>query len=214
MIKDILLDSNHITLNTNTPTRLPPNQTQQPASADCTSWRTIHSLTSDYLPLLTTHIIHYKTKTTHSHFTKTITNYQKADWTSFKQHVEKLISCKLHSTSVHVANKHFIEAILDANRLFIPKGNHNSTNHTHPCISTSLSIIITIFTNKTDQTHKSLLLNNHINKQRHEHKTNNWKQNLYKIDHKHNPHSLWGTIAKLSNKKTPRRQNRSICFGS
>ena len=81
LIKDILLNSNHITLNTNTATRLPPpNQTQQPTSPDittasadlhdCTHWQTIHSLTSDHLPLLTKLSIHHKTKTTHSHFTK------------------------------------------------------------------------------------------------------------------------------------------------
>ena len=89
LIKDILLNSHHITLNTNTSIHLPPNQTQQPtlpdittASADlhdCTSWQTIHSLTSDHLPLLITLSIHHKTKTTCSHFTKTITNYQKAN---------------------------------------------------------------------------------------------------------------------------------------
>ena len=58
LIEDILLNSNHITLNTNTPTHLPPNQTQQPTSPeittaladlhDCTSWQIIHFLTSDY----------------------------------------------------------------------------------------------------------------------------------------------------------------------
>ena len=75
LIEDILLNSNHITLNTNTPTRLPPNQTQQPTSPDITtasanlhdhtSWQTVHSLTSDHLPLLTTISIHNQTKTTH-----------------------------------------------------------------------------------------------------------------------------------------------------
>ena len=79
LIKDILLSSNHITLNTNTPRRLPPNQTQQPTSPDITtasadlhdwaSWQTIHSVTSDHLPLLSTLSIHHKTKTTRSHFT-------------------------------------------------------------------------------------------------------------------------------------------------
>ena len=64
LIEDILLNSHHITLNTNTPTCLSPNQTQQPTSPDittasadlhdCTSWQTIHFLTSDHLPLLTT----------------------------------------------------------------------------------------------------------------------------------------------------------------
>ena len=37
LIIDILLNSNHITLNTNTPTCLPPNQTQQPISPDITT---------------------------------------------------------------------------------------------------------------------------------------------------------------------------------
>ena len=89
LIEDTLLNFNHITLSTNTPTHLPPNQTQLSISSDittasadlhdCTSWKTIHSLTSDHLPLLTTLSIHHKTKTTRSHFTKIITNYQKAD---------------------------------------------------------------------------------------------------------------------------------------
>ena len=52
LIKDILLNSCHITLSTNTPTCLPPNQTQQSTSPDiitasadlhdCNSWQTIH----------------------------------------------------------------------------------------------------------------------------------------------------------------------------
>ena len=119
LIEDILLNFNHITLNTNTPTHLPSNQTQQPTSPDittasadlhdCTGWQTIHSLTSDHLPLLTTLNIHHKTKTTCSHFAKTITNYQNTDWTSFK-HVENLIFCRLHSANVHKANKHLINA--------------------------------------------------------------------------------------------------------
>ena len=88
LIEDILLNSNHIILNTNTTKRLPPNQTQQSTSPDmttalvdlhdCTSWQTIHSLTSDQLPLLTTLSLHHKTTTTRFYFTKTITNYQKA----------------------------------------------------------------------------------------------------------------------------------------
>ena len=53
---------------------------------------------------------------------------------------------------------------------------------TYPGISISLSITITIFTNKTDQTHNYTL-------QSHK-QTNTWKKHLDKIDHKHNPHSL------------------------
>ena len=63
LIKDILLNSNHITQNTNTPACLLFNQQHKPTSPnittasadlhDCTSWQTIHSLISDHLPLFT-----------------------------------------------------------------------------------------------------------------------------------------------------------------
>ena len=149
---------------------------------DCTSWKTIHSPTLDHLPLLTTLSIHHKTKTTRSHFTKTITNYQKANWTSFKQHVKNLIPCRPHRTNVHEANKHLIKAILDADRLFIPKGNYNNTNHTH------LSMHICKLIHHRNHIHKQnrsdpqiITLDNHINKQIHEQKTVTWKQHWTKL---------------------------------
>ena len=217
LIKDILLNSHQIKLNTNTPTCLPPNQTQQPTSQDiitasadfhdCTSWQTIHSLTSDHLPLLTTLSIHHKVKTTHSHFTKTITNYQKANWISFNNML-RISSADPTAQIFMRATKHLIKAILDAQRLFIPKGNHNSSNHTH------LPMHIRKLMHHSRSDPQIITLNNHINKQIHEHKTSTWKQHLDKIDHKHNPHSLWGTTAKLSDKKPPIQQNRNIHFGT
>ena len=70
LIKDILLNSHHITLNTSIPTRLPTTykshttsfiRHNKPTSSDitttsadlhdCTSWQAIHSLTYDHLPL-------------------------------------------------------------------------------------------------------------------------------------------------------------------
>ena len=54
VVEDILLNSNYVTLDINTPTLLPPNQTQQPISSDITTastdlndytrWQTIYSL--------------------------------------------------------------------------------------------------------------------------------------------------------------------------
>ena len=74
--KYILVHCNHIALNTNTRTRLPLHQTQQAISSDitttsedlndCTSWQTIHFLTSDHLSLLPTISIYCKTETTPS----------------------------------------------------------------------------------------------------------------------------------------------------
>ena len=47
---------------------------------------------------------------------KTITNYQKANWTSFKRHVEDFIFYRPHCTNVYEANEHLFKAILDTNR--------------------------------------------------------------------------------------------------
>ena len=184
LIEDILFNSNHFTLNTNTPTSLPPNQTQQPTLADittasadlhdCTSWQTIHSLTSDHLTLLTTLSIHHKAKTTHFHFCIAITNYQKADWTSFKQHVEDFISYRPHSTNLHEANKHLIKTILNADRLFIPKGNQKSTNHTHLVMPICKLIYHCNHICKQNISYPQIItLNNHINRQIQKYETNN-----------------------------------------
>merc|ERR1712098_463038 len=70
-IADIIQNSTHITLNTDTPTRKPTNAQQQPTSPDITTapaalsrhmtWNTLHS---DHLPILPS----YNTKTKfHTH---------------------------------------------------------------------------------------------------------------------------------------------------
>ena len=104
-----------------------------------TSWQTIHSLTFDHLSLLTTLSVHHKIKTTRFHFTKTIKTIKRP----IGQHVEHLIFYRLHSVNVHGANKHLlIKAILYADKLFIFKGNHNSTNHNHlPMYILSVTVI-------------------------------------------------------------------------
>ena len=73
-----LNNSNDITLNKNTQhvyqTPTSPNITALADLRDCTSWKTIPSLTSDHLLLLTTLIIHHKTTTTLYHFKQTTKN--------------------------------------------------------------------------------------------------------------------------------------------
>ena len=64
LIADVISNSNHTTLNTNTPTRVPNTTRQQTSSPDITtvsnklynrtSWTTQHALSSDHLPIITT----------------------------------------------------------------------------------------------------------------------------------------------------------------
>ena len=64
LIADVIRNSDHITLNTNTPTRVPSTTLQQTSSPDITTvsntlynrtlWTTQHVLSSDHLPIITT----------------------------------------------------------------------------------------------------------------------------------------------------------------
>ena len=64
VIADVISISDHITLNTNTPTRVPNTTLQQSYSPDITtvsntlynrtSWTTQHAISSDHLPIITT----------------------------------------------------------------------------------------------------------------------------------------------------------------
>ena len=139
LIKDILLTLNHITLNTNTPTHLTSNQTQQPALPDITtsvdlhnysSWKTIHSLTSNHLPLLTTISIHYNSNTACSHFPKTIKTTKRLIAHQLNNMSRILFFHKPHTTNVHETK--VVKATMDANSSSSLKKNQNSFTHAYP----------------------------------------------------------------------------------
>ena len=87
LIADVICNSDHITLNTNTPTRV-PNTALQQTSSPCitkvsntlynrTSWTTQHALSSDHLPIITTIIIRHDYRLQQNR--REFTNYKKAD---------------------------------------------------------------------------------------------------------------------------------------
>ena len=87
LIADVISNSDHITLNTNTPTRVPNPTLQQTLSPDITtvpntiynrtSWTTQHALSSDHLPIITTINIRHDYRLQQNR--RTFTNYKKAD---------------------------------------------------------------------------------------------------------------------------------------
>ena len=91
LIADVISNSDHITLNTNTPTRVPNTTLQQTSSPDITtvsntlynrtSWTTQHALSSDHLPIITTINIRHDYRLQQNR--RTFTNYKKANWTQF-----------------------------------------------------------------------------------------------------------------------------------
>ena len=123
---------------------------------DCTSWQTIHSLKFDHLPLLTILSIHHKTKTTCFHFTKTNKNLIG----HYLNNILGISSLTDHTLQMFMRQTNTLprQFWMLTDSLFLKKITTAQITLTYPCISATLSITITIYANKTDQTNKSLLL--------------------------------------------------------
>ena len=87
LIADVISNSDHITLNTNTPTRVPNTTLQQASSPDITTvsntlynrtlWATQHAISSDHLPIITTIKQQHEYRLQQNR--QTFTNYTKAN---------------------------------------------------------------------------------------------------------------------------------------
>ena len=91
LMADVISNSDHMTLNTNTPARVPGTTLQRTSSADITtvsdalcgrtSWTTQHALLSDHLPIIATVNVRHDCRLRQSR--RTVANCRKADWTQF-----------------------------------------------------------------------------------------------------------------------------------
>ena len=134
LIADVISNSDHITLNTNTPTRVPNTTLQQTSSPDITtlsntlynrtSWTTQHALSSDHLPIITTINIRHDYRLQQNR--RTFTNYKKANWTQFTEDTESAFAQTTIPTNIHTANRIFTNIILMADKQNIPKGKMHS----------------------------------------------------------------------------------------
>ena len=212
LIADVISNSDHITLNTNTPTRVPNTTLQQTSSPDITtvsntlynrtSWTTQHALSSDHLPIITTINIRHDYRLQQNR--RTFTNYKKADWTQFTEDTESAFAQTTIPTNIHTANRIFTNIILMADKQNIPKGKMHSNCRLLPedivCKITQRNNIRRA--NTCDPALK--LLNEEITSDIQKHKQNIWKEHLdAHWDHRHNTHTLWKTIHGLSNRAPP-----------
>ena len=134
LIADVISNSDHITLNTNTPTRVTNTTLQQTSSPyittvsntlyNRTSWTTQHALSSDHLPIITTINIRHDYRLQQNR--RTFTNYKKADWTQFTEDTESAFAQTTMPTNIHTANRILTNIILMADKQTIPKGKMHS----------------------------------------------------------------------------------------
>ena len=221
LIADLLGNSDHITLNTNT--RLPFAANQRPTSPDITSittnlynrthWETLNALNSDHLPILTT--INTRTNFRLQQNRQTYTNYNKANWQNFTTETESSFRNINPPSDTHTANKILTNIILNADKHNIPKGKIQ-----HNCKLLPEDIRTKINTRNNIRKHNPLdpnlaQLNNEITSDIQHHKTALWKSHLDgNWDHRENTHTLWKTLKNLSNKKMHTNKNHTISFNN
>ena len=221
LIADGISYSDHITLNTNIPTRVPNTTLQQTSSPDITtvsntlynrtSWTTQHALSSDHLPIITTIKIRHNYRLQQNR--RTFTNYKKADWTPFTEDTESAFAQTTIPTNIHTANIIFTNIILVADKHNIPKGKMQSNCRILPdhilCKITQRNNIRRAKT--CDPALK--LLNEEITSDIQKHQQNLWKEHLVTHwYHRHNTHLLWKTIHGLSIRAPPPTQTHCELF--
>ena len=217
LIEDIISNSDHITLKTNTPIRVANTTLQQTSSPDITtvsntlynrtSWTNQHALSSDHLPIITTINIRHNYRLQQNR--RTFTNYKKADWTQFTEHESSFAQTNIHTANIIFTN------ILMADKHNIPKGKMHSNCRILPdhivCKIAHRNNIRRA--NTCDPALK--LLNEEITSDIQKHKQNLWKERFdAHWDHRHTTHILWKIIYGLSNRAPPPTLNTAITFNS
>ena len=199
LITSLILNSNHIILNQNTPTRLPFNPNQQPTSSDFTTaittisanltWQTLKALNSDYLSILITFKNKYKIPTTKP--LRTLTNYKRANWLQFTKHIEHTLKNTPLHEDPHTANHLITNAILTSDRINIPKG---IIKPTHTPLPESITTLISKRNHTRTLNNKDPLLptlNQHTTHLIQQHKKQKWEERLKADwDHKKKSHIL------------------------
>ena len=126
-LADSVSISSFAVLNTDSPTRLPGNA--DPSSPDVSlasaslitssEWQTHTTMSSDHLPI----VIGLQTTATSSHARhRTYINLNKADWTGYKQEIERKLSSRHLPTDCQKDEKLFRATLLKATSHHIPTG--------------------------------------------------------------------------------------------
>ena len=210
LIADVISNSDHITLNTNTPTRVQNTTLQQISSPDITtvsntlynrtSWTTHHPLSLDHLTIITTIKIRHDYRLQQNR--RAFANYNKADLTQFTEDTEYAFAQTTIPTNIHTANIIFTNIILMADKHNISKDKMHSNCWLLPDDNIRRA-------NTCDPALK--FLNEEITSDIQKHKQNLWKEHW---DFRHNTHIRWKNIHGLSNREPPPKQNTSITFNN
>ena len=216
-LADSVSISSFAVLNTDSPTRLPGNA--DPSSPDVSlasaslitssEWQTYTTMSSDHLPIL----IGLQTTATSSPARhRTYINFKKADWTGYKQGIERKLSSRHLPTDCQKDEKLFRATLLKAASHHIPTGRRKLYTQQVP------AEILAMMEERDDlrkQDHASprmSTMNEEITKATSDHKRRQWREFVEIIDHRTDIIKLWRTIKGIDGKSKQTAENEGITF--
>ena len=211
-LADSVSTSSFAVLNTDSPTRLPgsANPSSPDVSLASTSlitsseWQTHTTMSSDHLPIL----IGLQTTATSSPARhRTYINLKKADWTGYRQEIERKLSSRHLPTDCQKDEKLFRATLLKAASHHIPTGRRKLYTQQVP------AEILAMMEERDDLRKPRLsTMNDEITKATSDHKRRQWREFVESIDHRTDSTKLWRTIKGIEGKSRQTSENEGITF--
>ena len=225
LIEELVDQSESTVINDDSkPTRIPfnrgNNNNAEPTSPDITiipanlvlhtKWETCTKLSSDHLPIMIT----VNSGTEIKKHNRTFINYKKANWEKFTEYIENKIEDTEETEDPHKLNKIIVEAIREADKIYVPRGNIKSKTNPMP------EHIRTKITERNELRSRDpnnveiTILNDEIKNDIRRYKQELWqdKINSNNWDHKTNATNYWSTMKLLQGKRQTQATNRTIEF--
>ena len=217
-IAETIGDSNFGILNNDSPTRLPPSDSQQPSSPDLSlasmallpysSWETITALGSDHLPIVISCETNIQAQYSER---KTFVNFKKADWSTFFNLTEENFAKLSPATDVYKAEKCFRKIVNNASKQCIPKGRIKKMIPEIPAEASDLMQTRDELRKNNPTDPQIGNLNKEIESLIRNHKRDKWREHVSNMDRKTDPSSLFKLIKRFNGQPT-NKENQGIRF--
>ena len=198
-LADSVSTSSFAVLNTDSPTRLPgsANPSSPDVSLASTSlitsseWQTHTTMSSDHLPIL----IGLQTTATSSPARhRTYINLKKADWTGYKQEIERKLSSRHLPTDCQKDEKLFRATLLKAASHHIPTGRRKLYTQQVPAEILAMMEERDDLRKQDPSSPRLSTMSDEITKATSDHKRRQWREFVESIDHRTDSTKLWRTI--------------------
>ena len=216
-LADSISISSFAVLNTDSPTRLSGNTDPSYSDVSLASaflitsseWQTHATMSSDHLPILIGLQI---TATSSPARHRTYINLKKADWTRYRQEIERKLSSRHLPTHFQKYVKLFGAALLKAASYHIPTERCKLYTQQFP------SEILAMMEERDDlrkqdpASPRLSTMNDEITKATSDHKRRQWREFVESIDHRTDSTKLWRTINGIDDKSKHTAENEGITF--